>query len=273
MALRLLAPVDLLPLAAFAAAKAAPFCLERGVALRNECRAEDRVLADGEALQALLAGLLAEAAVLAGKGGALCLEQQPACEDRARLALRIAGAGSIELQDLARSFRRSAESLGAELGTAEDAVWLELRQVQAPVPQPEAAAPAGGTASVLYIEDNPSNRRLVATVLRKAPEWRLLTAADGVHGLAEARRLRPDVILTDINIPGLDGYELLRELRRLPETAAIPVVAISAEAQPEDIARARAAGFRDYLCKPFKPAELIAALRAARVAARQPGAG
>lgn len=266
MVLKALAPVDLLPLVARSAAGAEPRCAGRGVTLDNGCRTAARVLADGDALQRLLAELLAAAADCADEGSILRLAQEAAADDRVRLSLSVPDATPPVLQAWLARFGPAAEAAGADVGGdahgAPPAFWIELRSAPAS-PDPAEAAPSQPTASVLYVEDNPSNRRLVATVLRKAPEWRLLTAADGVYGLAEARRVRPDVILTDINIPGLDGYQLLRELRRLPETAAIPVIAISAEALPEDVERARAAGFHGYLCKPFLPGDLLDAVRAA----------
>ena len=116
------------------------------------------------------------------------------------------------------------------------------------------AADAGTSArqhTVLYVEDNPANLRLVQEIVRFRPDLRLVSAPDGHFGLSLARSQRPDVILMDLNLPGLSGLEVLAQLRREPETARIPAIAVSANAMPADIDRALAAGFARYLTKPI----------------------
>jgi CheY-like chemotaxis protein len=91
----------------------------------------------------------------------------------------------------------------------------------------------------------------------------LLTAGDGKHGLSLARQHRPQVILMDINLPGLDGTEALKILRREPGTRDIPVIALTANAMPRDIEQGLAAGFFRYLTKPIDVNEFLVALDAA----------
>jgi CheY-like chemotaxis protein len=91
----------------------------------------------------------------------------------------------------------------------------------------------------------------------------LLSAADGNLGIEYARTFRPDVILMDINLPGVGGLDAMRILRADPQTAHIPIIAISANAVPRDVEKALAAGFFRYLTKPIKVNEFMAALELA----------
>jgi CheY-like chemotaxis protein len=104
---------------------------------------------------------------------------------------------------------------------------------------------------VLYVEDNPANFRLVQEILAFRADLRLLGAPDGHAGLALARMHRPALIVMDLNLPGMGGFEVLAQLRRDPDTALIPVIALSANAMPRDIERGQSAGFARYLTKPI----------------------
>jgi PAS domain S-box-containing protein len=112
--------------------------------------------------------------------------------------------------------------------------------------------------TVLYIEDNPVNVLLVEAMLAQQSGLRLISAALPEQGLEMARAERPELILLDIQLPGIDGYEVLRRLRAEPLTQDITVIAISANAMPGDIQRGREAGFDDYLTKPLDQLELLA---------------
>ena len=111
------------------------------------------------------------------------------------------------------------------------------------------------TATVLIVEDNARNRKLVRDVLGHAG-YETLEACDGEAGVALARERRPDLILMDINLPGIDGVEALARLRADAATAAIPVVALTAYAMKDDRERFLAAGFDGYLEKPVSVREL-----------------
>ncbi|QPF73572.1 response regulator [Roseateles sp. DAIF2] len=124
------------------------------------------------------------------------------------------------------------------------------------VPNPH---PAG---RLLYIEDNPVNQLVVQELVAQRPQLSLDCADDGAQGLARARELRPDLILLDMQLPDVDGYEVLRRLRLDPLTAAIPCIALSANAMPEDIRRALSAGFADYWTKPIDFKRFLAGLDA-----------
>ncbi len=113
---------------------------------------------------------------------------------------------------------------------------------------------------VLYIEDNPVNVLLVEELMAQLPGLHLVSESTGTAGVARARSLRPDLILVDMQLPDFDGFEVLRQLRSHADTATIACVALSANAMPEDIARALAGGFDDYWTKPIRFREFLAAM-------------
>jgi PAS domain S-box-containing protein len=113
---------------------------------------------------------------------------------------------------------------------------------------------------LLYIEDNQVNVLLVEELVRNLSGLSIESAATGTAGVARAVELRPDLVLIDMQLPDFDGFEVLRRLRAHRATAAIPCIALSANAMPEDIERARAAGFTDYWTKPIDFRAFIAAL-------------
>jgi len=106
--------------------------------------------------------------------------------------------------------------------------------------------------TVLMIEDNEQNRYL-ATFLLERRGHSVVSSADGPSGIEEAARLRPDIILLDIQLPGLDGYAVARALRRNPALDAIPIVAVTSYAMPGDREKALEAGCTGYLEKPIDP--------------------
>ena len=115
-------------------------------------------------------------------------------------------------------------------------------------------------APLLYVEDNPANLKLVEQLIARRPDMRLLSATNGNLGIELARAPQPDVILMDINLPGMSGIEALQILRDDPATAHIPVIALSANAMPRDIERGLEAGFFRYLTKPIKVDEFMETL-------------
>jgi CheY-like chemotaxis protein len=117
--------------------------------------------------------------------------------------------------------------------------------------------------TLLYVEDNPANLKLVERLIARRHDMRLLSAIDGNRGVELARTCQPDVILMDINLPGISGIEALRILREDRSTAHIPVVALSANAIPRDIEKGLEAGFFRYLTKPIKVSEFMEALNVA----------
>ena len=141
----------------------------------------------------------------------------------------------------------------------------------------DAAAPpmpsGVGLRTLLYVEDNPANLKLIEQVIARRSDMRMLQAGDALLGIETAHTARPDVILMDINLPGMSGLEALRVLARDPATSQIPVIALSANAMPRDVARGLAAGFYRYLTKPVRIPEFLETLDAAlALAAERQGA-
>jgi len=153
-----------------------------------------------------------------------------------------------------------------ELGTA---AAPTLDQKPADLPQAPGAEAALGAPvrTLLYVEDNPANLKLVEQLIARRPALRLLTAIDGNQGIQLARAHQPDVIVMDINLPGISGIEAMKILRDDPTTVHIPIVALSANAMPRDVAKGLEAGFFSYLTKPIKVNEFMEALDAALQAA------
>ena len=111
---------------------------------------------------------------------------------------------------------------------------------------------------ILIVEDVEYNRDLLVQLLEE--EYEVVTAADGAAGIEAAARDRPDVILMDLSLPGIDGWEATRRLKARTETEAIPVIALTAHAMQGDEERARSCGCDDYLPKPLDEEQLFAKL-------------
>jgi CheY-like chemotaxis protein len=226
--------------------------------------------------------------------------------ERVRVSVRDTGAGlPLEmLTQLFQSFNRLGRETSAEEGTGIGLVmskrlvelmggvigvestvgvgsvfWFDLNASVAPrlkVDQVESAAikraqvhHGAPLRTLLYVEDNPANLKLVEQLIARRPDMRLLSVRDGTLGIELARDNQPEVILMDINLPGLSGIEALKILREDPVTAHIPVVALSANAMPRDIEKGLLAGFFRYLTKPIKIAEFMQTLDLALESAGQ----
>jgi len=208
------------------------------------------------------------------------------------------GLSPDNLAQLFQSFNRLGQETGVEQGTGIGLVvskklvelmggligvestvgvgsvfWIELKVTEAIeldyVALARTAATALVTASgmpqrtVLYVEDNPANLMLITDLLARRPEICMLSAMDGRSGVELAQAALPDVILMDINLPGISGVTALRMLAADPATAHIPVIAISANAMPGDIKTGLNAGFFRYLTKPIKVNEFMETLNLA----------
>ncbi|WP_371859712.1 PAS domain-containing hybrid sensor histidine kinase/response regulator [Pseudoduganella namucuonensis] len=204
-----------------------------------------------------------------------------------------AGLGAEQIGQLFQPFNRLGQADGAEEGTGIGLVvtrqlvqlmggkigvdsevgvgstfWIELAASSAPelaLPPaadepPDPAAPSGQASTLLYVEDNPANLSLVEQLVARRSDIRLMTATDGRRGLELAMSQLPDVILLDINLPGISGYGVLTILQAERETAHIPVIALSANALPADIEQGLQAGFFSYLTKPINVVDFMLAL-------------
>jgi two-component system, cell cycle response regulator DivK len=113
---------------------------------------------------------------------------------------------------------------------------------------------------ILVIEDTEDNRQIIRDLLSSVG-YELIEAADGTEGVAMAQSQRPDLILMDIQLPEMDGYEATRRIRAIPELARVPIIAVTSYALSGDEAKTRAAGCDGYVAKPFSPRQLLAKIR------------
>ncbi|HXX66151.1 MAG TPA: PAS domain S-box protein [Polyangiaceae bacterium] len=169
--------------------------------------------------------------------------------------------------------KRLAELMGGRVGFTSapgtgSEFWVELpTHVQAPEQRPLRAARTPGAALledpaarlVLYIEDNPANMNFMRDVLGDFERIELVTAPTAEMGIEIAAARRPDLVIMDINLPGISGFEALRRLRERSHTKEVPVIALSAAASERDKQRGLQAGFYRYLTKPVKLDELLEA--------------
>lgn len=175
-------------------------------------------------------------------------------------------------------------TIGAESTVGEGSVfWFELLSVAEPHLDVEESAVAEVDAeaaqvprrarprTLLYVEDNPANMKLVEKMIARHPDLNLLTAVNGNSGIEIAHDKQPDVILMDINLPDISGFEARKILRQDKATAHIPVIAISANAMQLDIDKGKKAGFFRYITKPIKVDEFMEALGVALEFAEQNG--
>jgi PAS domain S-box-containing protein len=252
------------------------------------------VKADRTRVKQVLINLLSNAVKYNKAGGTVvvdCIASTPGC---IRICIKDAGEGLTpeKVAQLFQPFNRLGQGANVEEGTGIGLVvckrlielmgsaigvestvgqgsvfWIDLNlaaepQHAAAAEKSAAIAPAQVQAdaqlrTLLYVEDNPANLMLVEDLIARRPDIRLLSAADGYRGIEIAHASRPDVILMDINLPGISGIQALKILRADPATAHIPVVALSANAMPRDIEKGLAAGFFRYLTKPIKVNEFM----------------
>jgi len=175
--------------------------------------------------------------------------------------------------------KRLVELMGGEIGVQSSlgigsVFWFELNSVPEPqISLKEEEAAVGYVVvprseqsySVLCVEDNQANLKLIELIIARRPDLRLLTAVNGTSGVELARTAQPDVILMDINLPDINGFEALRILRSDPRTANIPVIALTANAMTRDIQRGLQAGFFLYITKPINVNAFMEALNEALV--------
>ncbi|HEY1757613.1 MAG TPA: PAS domain S-box protein [Bryobacteraceae bacterium] len=252
--------------------------------------------ADRTRLKQVLINLLANAIKYNQANGTVVVDCTSSSPEHIRVSVRDSGAGLPPdmLQQLFQPFNRLGQERSTEEGTGIGLVmskrlvelmggrigvestvgsgsvfWFELNAAVEPH-LVEAALPPVTTQTevqhgapqrtLLYVEDNPANLKLIEQLIARRRDIRLLSARDGSLGIQLALAHQPDVILMDINLPGISGIEALRILRADPATTHIPVVALSANAMPRDIERGLQAGFFRYLTKPIKINEFMETL-------------
>ena len=266
------------------------------------------VVADRTRLKQVLLNLLSNAVKYNREGGAVSVEARTSGTGRVRIAVQDTGKGLDARQRalLFQPFNRLGQEAGPEEGTGIGLVvtkrlvelmdgeigltstvdvgsvfWFELAsgagltmheaaQAGDTRRDPFSSTPAERRRTVLYVEDNPANLRLVEEIVALRTDLRLISAAEGGLGVTMAQAHLPDVILMDLNLPGVGGVEALKLLAEDPRTGHIPVIALTASAMPRDVDAGLAMGFFRYLTKPLDVAVFLAALDDALAAASGP---
>jgi len=256
------------------------------------------VNADRTRVKQVLINLLTNAIKYNREQGTVVVACSASTPERLRISVKDSGAGlpPEKLAQLFQPFNRLGQENGAEQGTGIGLVvtkqlielmggtigvestvgvgsefWIELIRDVTPPLAPEHTMPAeivqtqanAVLRTLLYVEDNPANLMLVEQIIERYPHLRMLSARNGDLGIALAKLHHPDVILMDINLPGISGFQALHLLRENPVTAHIPIIALSANAMRHDIEKGLEAGFFRYLTKPIKLNELMDTLNMA----------
>ncbi len=254
------------------------------------------IKADRTRVKQVLINLLSNAVKYNKEGGTVLVDCTASESGRVRIRVKDTGEGltADELAQLFQPFNRLGQEGHAEKGTGiglvvckrlvelmggtidvastvgEGSVFsieLNLTSERQPASEAQSTTDSGlrvladeQLRTLLYVEDNPANMMLVEDLIARRPDVRLLSARDGNRGVEIARTSQPDVILMDINLPGISGVEALKILALDPATAHIPVIALSANAAPRDVAKGLEAGFFRYLTKPIKVPEFLETL-------------
>ncbi|MCA1863677.1 MULTISPECIES: ATP-binding protein [Janthinobacterium] len=272
----------------------APQAEKRGIRMQfPRCGQAFYVHADRTRVKQVMVNLLSNAIKYNQSGGAVTVD----CSQRAgkvRVSVRDSGAGldAGQVAQLFQPFNRLGQENSTEEGTGIGLVvtkqlvelmggtigvdstvgvgttfWFELAASSAPAlvlgdgdALPQVQEPQESQRTLLYVEDNPANLALVEQLIARRSDLKLLTAIDAHLGIDLARTYQPDVILMDINLPGISGFGALHILHDDPLTSHIPVMALSANAVPRDIEKGLEAGFFRYLTKPIKVVEFMDAL-------------
>ncbi|MDD5412300.1 MAG: PAS domain S-box protein, partial [Methylobacter sp.] len=270
-----LEPVEILPLVEECMALLQPLFTEHQIKLTLDIDRASTVQADRLRLRQVLLNLLSNAIKYNRKAGSVQIACRPGREGRVRIMVSDSGRG-IPVDALPRLFKpfermesaydgiegtgiglalskRLVEAMAGTIGVESvvgegSTFWIELSVGEAGVYVPSVSAGTEITQNnyvaertLLYIEDNPANLRLVQRIISTHTGLKMLDARTAELGLEIARTHHPDLILLDINLPGMNGFEALRHLQNDPVTADIPVIAISANAMERDIKKGLAA--------------------------------
>lgn len=264
-----------------------PAAEARHIAVNHDCHTTMVVRADEARVRQILLNLLSNAVKYNREGGRVNVSAI-AQGDRVRIIVADTGTGILEGQrhKLFKPFQRLgaeqtdiegtgiglvickklAEAMGGDIGFDSEVgvgsrFWMELpldptlsdepAATGSPATKPAMDADPVARGRVIYIEDNPINITVMRHVFRRLPGVELLVAESAERGLLMVREGHPDLVLMDINLPGMNGMEALRILKANPGTAKIPIIAVSAAALPRDIQAGLDAGFLEYYTKPL----------------------
>ncbi|CAN5293328.1 hypothetical protein BH11PSE11_BH11PSE11_10310 [soil metagenome] len=277
-----------------------PLAAKRGIQLVYPDGENPVVLSDRTRLKQVLLNLLSNAVKYNREGGTVTVSYATISTETIRVSVRDSGEG-MPPENIAQLFqpfnrmgqeagpvegtgiglvvtKRLLELMGGEIGVTSavgvgSTFWVDLKltapgAIEIAAEHPllngqEALSQGTQPKKILCVEDNPASLALIQEIISFRPDLSFLKATDADLGIALARMRHPDVILMDINLPGLGGNEALTILRKDPATAHIPVIALSANAMPREIEKSLAHGFFRYITKPIEVGNLLSALDSA----------
>lgn len=278
-----------------------PLCDQRSIRMVFPSSSTLHVTADRTRLKQILLNLLSNAVKYNRTHGSIMMDCNLLSADRIRISVQDTGIGlnQAQLSELFQPFNRLGQEAGKEEGTGIGLVvtkrlvelmggeigvnstvgvgsvfWIDLSLTQPqtlgvkdyvtkPIEAPHEATDSKHEVTLLYVEDNPANLKLVEEIIHCHSDLHLLSAPDAKLGIELARAHQPNVILMDINLPGMSGLKALEILLQDPLTANIPVIALTANAMPRDIAKGLEAGFFRYITKPINVEEFTEAINCA----------
>ncbi|MCW9033073.1 MAG: PAS domain S-box protein [Rhodospirillales bacterium] len=145
--------------------------------------------------------------------------------------------------------------LSTESNTSEHTTKKQIRKKSRPIQLPNLSG------KMLYVEDNPANLKLMEMIVRRIDSLTMVSAESAESGIEYAKDNPLDLIILDINLPGMDGFEALKKLQEIENTKNIPTIAMSANVMPEDIRKGLEAGFMDYISKPIEVDEVMGTIK------------
>jgi CheY-like chemotaxis protein len=275
-----------------------PLAQKRGIAMTFPTfDVPHYVMADRTRVRQILVNLLSNAIKYNRQNGTVVVTCALRASGYVRVSVTDTGLGltSEKLEQLFQPFNRLGQEAGSEQGTGIGLVmtkrlvevmkgaigvdstvgagtmfWIDLVATTAPRhdftqidksnQSRDKATFNGRVRTILYVEDNPANLKLVTMLVARRADLRLLTAENGNLGVELAQAHLPDLILMDINLPGISGFKVMSILSKDSATSHIPIIALSANANPRDIEKGLKAGFLKYLTKPIKVDELMETL-------------
>lgn len=266
-----------------------PIAQESEVEISFDTNISYIVNADHTSLKQALLNLLSNAVKYNQKPGAITVSYEVKYNKRLRINVLDTGKGlsSEQQQQLFQPFERLGAEFSQVKGTGigltitrelvkmmggsvgADSVegkgsnfWIELmlsdeKAASLPATAQRKDSYSQQSINIVYVEDDPINAHLLSGIIDKMTSHNLMIARTGTEGLGLILQQLPDLVLLDINLPDMDGYEVLEKMRAHPQTKNIPTIAITANAMMNDVERGERAGFNDYMVKPVKAYELL----------------